>query len=185
VSSFYRRSSYRSVELAVGPAYWPVLGWAALLALVQTILVPVFMFRGAVPSLVTIVVVLYAVRVGARRASLIAIPAGLLEDIFAGTSGGWTISTTIVAMLVGGFSRRMFADGAFAPSMLCGIAVLARDVIFWAVMRLEGYPPGYAVAHAHAALWSALLTAIVAFGWMLVHGRLVADKTTVERFGER
>jgi rod shape-determining protein MreD len=182
VSSFYRRSSYRSVELSVGPAYWPVLGWTVLLALLQTIVVPLFAFRAAVPSLVTIVVVLYAVRVGARRAAILAIPAGLLEDIFAGTGGGWTIATTVVAMLVGGLSRRMFADGAFAPALLCGLAVLARDLVFWAVMRLEGYPPGYATAHLHAALWSALLTSLVAFLWLLIRGRLVADKTTVERY---
>jgi rod shape-determining protein MreD len=183
VSSFYRRSSYRSVELAVGPAYWPVLGWTALLAFAQTALVPLFAFRGAVPSFVTIAVVLYAVRVGARRGALLAIPAGLLEDVFAGTGGGWTISTTLVALLAGGLSRRMFADGAFAPAVLCGIAVLARDLVFWSVMRIEGYPAGFATAHAHAALWRALLTAIVAFLWLLVRGRLVTDKTTVERFG--
>jgi rod shape-determining protein MreD len=181
--SLYRRGSYRSVELAVGPSYWPVLGWTALLALAQTVLVPIFAFRGAVPSLVTIVVVLYAARVGPRRAALLAIPAGLLEDIFAGTGGGWTIATTIVALLVGGFSRRMFADGAFAPAVLCGIAVLARDAVFWSVMRIEGFPPGYATAHLHLALWRALLTGLVAFAWLLVHGRLVADKTTVERYG--
>ena len=62
-------------------------------------------------------------------------------------------------------------------------AVLVRDLAFWSVMRIEGFPPGYATAHAHAALWSALLTAIVAFLWLLVRGRLVTDKTTVERFG--
>jgi rod shape-determining protein MreD len=182
VSSFYR-AKYRSVEIAVGPAYWPVLGWTALLALAQTVVLPLFAFRGAVPSLVTIAVVLYAARVGARRGAFLGLPAGLLEDIFAGTNGAWTIATTIVALLVGGFSRRMFADGAFAPSVLCAVAVLVRDLIFWSVLRLEGYPPGYAATHAHLALWRAALTAAVAFAWLVVRGRLVADKTTIERYG--
>jgi rod shape-determining protein MreD len=182
VSSFYRRK-YRSVEIAVGPAYWPWLGWTALLALAQTVVVPLLAFRGAVPSLVTIAVVLYAVRTGARRGALLALPAGLLEDVFAGTGGGWTISTTIVALLVGGFTRRMFADGAFVPAMLCGAAVLVRDLVFWSVMRMEGFPPGYAAVHAHAALWRALLTALIAFAWLVVRGRLVTDKTTIQRYG--
>ena len=182
MSSFYR-SKYRSIEISVGPAYWPVLGWTALLAFAQTVAVPLFAFRGAVPSLVTIAVVLYAVRAGARRGVLLALPAGLLEDIFAGTGGGWTISTTIVALLVGGFTRRMFADGAFVPSMLCGAAVLVRDVVFWSVMRMEGFPPGYASVHAHTALWRALLTALVAFAWLVIRGRLVTDKTTIQRYG--
>ncbi len=182
MSSFYR-SKYRSIEIAVGPAYWPMLGRTALLAFAQTVAVPLIAFRGAVPSLVTIAVVLYASRVGARRGAMLALPAGLLEDIFAGTGGGWTISTTIVALLVGGFSRRMFADGAFVPAVLCGAAVLVRDTIFWVVMRLEGFPAGFATAHAHTALWRALLTAAVAFAWLVVRGRLVTDKTTIERYG--
>lgn len=182
MSSFSARK-YRSLEITVGPAYWPVLGWTALLAFAQTVVVPLFAFRGAVPSLVTIAVVLYASRAGARRGVMLAIPAGLLEDIFGGTSGGWTIATTIVALLVGAFSRRMFADGAFVPALLCGGGVLVRDLVFWSVMRIEGFPPGFATAHMHTSLWRALLTAIVAFAWLVLRGRLVSDKTTIERYG--
>ena len=182
MSSFYR-SKYRSIEISVGPAYWPVLGWTALLAFAQTVAVPLFAFRGAVPSLVTIAVVLYASRAGARRGALLGLPAGLLEDIFAGTGGGWTLATTVVGLLAGGFSRRMFADGAFVPAVLCGLGVLVRDLIFWATMRLEGFPPGFAVAHLHTSLWRALLTALIAFVWLVVRRRLVSDKTTIKRYG--
>ncbi|MDB5029222.1 MAG: hypothetical protein JWO66_2911 [Candidatus Eremiobacteraeota bacterium] len=171
------------MEISVGPAYWPALGWTSLLALAQTIIGPLLAFRGAVPSLVTIAVVLYASRVGARRGAMLALPAGLLVDIFAGTGGGWTIATTVVALLVGGFSRRMFADGAFVPAVLCGAAVLVRDAVFWSVMRIEGFPAGFATAHAHTSLWRALLTAVVAFAWLVIRGRLVTDKTTIERYG--
>jgi rod shape-determining protein MreD len=182
MSSFYRRK-YRSIEISVGPAYWPAFGWTALLAFLQTVLVPLLVFRGAVPSLVTIAVVLYASRAGSRRGAMLALPAGVREAVFAGTAGGWTISTTIVALLVGLVSRRMFADGAFVPAVLCGLAVLARDLMFWSIMRIEGFPPGFAVAHLHTSLWRALLTALVAFGWLVLRGRLVTDKTTIERYG--
>lgn len=182
MSSFYRRK-YRSVEIAVGPAYWPVLGWTTLLAFAQTVFVPLLAWRGAVPSLVAISVVLYASRAGARRGAMLAIPAGLLEDIFAGTGGAWTIATTIVALLVGGLSRRMFTDGAIAPAVLCGVAVLARDLLFWMVMRFEGFPPGFALAHTHTALLRAALSALVALVWLIVRTRLVTDKTTIERYG--
>ncbi|HEY0614208.1 MAG TPA: rod shape-determining protein MreD [Candidatus Elarobacter sp.] len=171
------------MEISVGPAYWPVLGWTSLLAFAQTVAAPLVAFRGAVPSLVTIAVVLYAMRAGARRGVLLALPAGLLEDIFAGTGGGWTIATTIVALLAGGFSRRMFAEGALVPALLCGFAVLVRDLVFWCVMRVEGFPPGFATAHAHTALWRAAFTAIVAFAWLFARGRLVTDKTKIERYG--
>ena len=171
------------MEIAVGPAYWPAFGWTALLAFAQTVVVPLLAFRGAVPSLVTIAVVLYASRAGARRGALLALPAGLLEDIFAGTGGGWTISSTIVALLVGGFTRRMFVDGAFVPALLCGGAVLVRDVVFWSVMRIEGFPPGFATAHAHTSLWRALLTMLVAFACLVLRGRFFTDKTKIERYG--
>jgi rod shape-determining protein MreD len=119
----------------------------------------------------------------AVRGALLGLPAGLLEDIFAGTGGGWTISTTIVGLLAGAFSRRMFADGAFVPAVLCGIAVLVRDLIFWATMRVEGFPAGFALAHFHTSLWRALLTALIAFLWLVVRRRLVTDKTTIQRYG--
>jgi hypothetical protein len=55
--------------------------------------------------------------------------------------------------------------------------------VFWSVMRIEGFPAGFATAHAHTSLWRALLTAVVAFAWLVIRGRLVTDKTTIERYG--
>ena len=176
------RTTYRSVEISVGPAYLPTLGWTALLAFIQTTLLPLVAFRGSVPSLVTIAVVLYAARVGARRGALLAIPAGLLEDAFGGGIGGATLALTIVALLVGGISRRVFADGAVIAALLCGAAVLLRDLIFWSWLRIGGFPEGFATVHAHAAVVRALLTTLVAFAWLALRGRLVADKTTVHRY---
>ena len=74
------------------------------------------------------------------------------------------------------------ADGAFVPAVLCGVAMLVRDFVFWSVMRVEGFPHGYALAHFHTALWRAALSALVAFLWLVVRGRLVTDKTTIERY---
>ena len=37
-------------------------------------------------------------------------------------------------------------------SLLWLLAVLVRDLIFWGVMRIEGFPPGFATAHAHTGL---------------------------------
>ena len=181
MSSSYR-TAYRSVEIVTGPAFWPSLGWTLACVLAQTTLVPYAAFRGAVPSLPLIAVVLYASRVGARRGALLGIIVGALEDIFAGTGGAWTLSTTLIALAVGGLSRRTFVDGAFLPGVLCALAMLVRDLMFWSVMRLEGYPPGFAVAHVHNAGWRALLTALAAFVFLTIRGRLVVDKTTIQRF---
>ena len=73
----------------------------------------------------------------------------------------------------------MIEEMAAAPD----IAVLVRDLLFWTVMRAEGFPPGFALAHLHTSLWRALLTAVIAYAWLLARGRFVTDKTTIERYG--
>ena len=94
---------------------------------VQTTFAQFMVFHGAVPSLVTIAVVLYAAKLGARRGALFGLIAGLLEDCFAGTAGAWTIATTVTALAVGGISRTFFSDGFAMLGALVAIAVLLRD----------------------------------------------------------
>lgn len=182
MSSSFRSKPYRSIEIVAGPAFWPSLGWTIVCLLAQTTLVPLFVFRGAVPSLPLIAVVLYASRVGARRGAVLGVIAGCIEDVFAGSGGAWTIATTLVALGIGALSRRTFVDGAFIPAVLCAFASVGRDLVYWSVMRLEGFPPGFATAHLHAAGWRALLTALVVFIFLTARGRLVVDKTTIQRY---
>ena len=139
-------------------------------------------FHGAVPSLVTIAVVLYAAKVGARRGGVFGLIAGLLEDCFAGTGGAWTISTTLTGLAVGGISRTFFSDGVPMLGALVALAILLRDAVFWGVMSIEGYPRGFAVAHFHAALWQAAISGVCAMLYLLVRDRFIVDRTTVERY---
>jgi len=60
-------------------------------------------------------------------------------------------------------------------------AVLVRDALFWFVMRIEGYPQGLAVAHAHAAVYQALATGVAAFVYLVIRTRFVVDATSVQR----
>ncbi len=149
---------------------------------VQTTFAQFMVFHGAVPSLVTIAVVLYAAKLGARRGALFGLIAGLLEDCFAGTAGAWTIATTVTALAVGGISRTFFSDGFAMLGALVAIAVLLRDALFWGVMSLEGYPAGFAVAHAHAAIWQATMTGVAAVIYLVLRDRFITDRMTVERY---
>jgi len=180
--SWSSRSSFRSIEVVEGPALWPTVGLTVLAVFLQTMFAQFVSFRGATPSLVTIAVVLYAAKVGARRGVLFGIIAGVLEDCFAGTGGAWTIATTLTALAVGGISRTFFSDGVAMLAALVAIAILLRDAIFWVVMSLAGYPRGFAVAHLHAALWQALLTGTCAIVYLLLRPRFITDRTTVERY---
>jgi rod shape-determining protein MreD len=180
--SWSSRSSFRSIEIVEGPALAPTVGLAVLAIFFQTMFAQYITFRGAVPSLVTIAVVLYAAKVGARRGAVFGIIAGVLEDSFAGSGYAWTVATTLMALAVGGISRTFFSDGVAMLGALVAIAVVFRDAIFWAEMSIAGYPRGFAVTHLHAALWQALITGACAIAYLLLRPRFITDRTTVERY---
>jgi rod shape-determining protein MreD len=176
------RSNYRSIEIVNGPSFWRSAGFIALAVFVQTVFAPILMVRNGMPSFVTIVIVLYALRVGARRGALLGILAGVLTDAVAGTGGAWTLSYTALALITGGVSKRFFADGIVLPSIAIAIAAMLRSLLFWIVMSAEGYPRGYGANHLHAALESAVLTAVYAFVYLLFRSRFGGEQTRIERF---
>jgi rod shape-determining protein MreD len=142
--------------------------WLAIAFAAQVTFMHWFTFRGAVPSAVLVVVVWYAIRVDALRASLFGLVAGMCEDILAtGTGAAWTISTTVTALLAGMLSRNFFADSLPIGAGIAALATLIRNAIFWMVMSLEGYPPGLASLHAHQTMWQAVLNSILMLVLML------------------
>jgi rod shape-determining protein MreD len=180
--SSFSRSRFRSIEVVTGPALWPTIGLTVAAVFAQTVFAPFMTIHGVVPSLVTIAVVLYAAKGGARRGAILGIVAGLLEDCFGGTGGAWTIATTMTALVVGGIARTFFSDGFAMLGALVALAVFLRDGLFWIMMSLQGYPRGFAVAHVHAAIWQAALTGGCAVLYLAARSRFVADRTAVERY---
>jgi rod shape-determining protein MreD len=160
-------SSYRSNHVHEAPFAGPVW-WVAASVLCGALLLQIealrgLSFRGAELSIVTVVVVWYALRAGWRHAAVFGLVAGLAEDVFSAQTGGaWTISTTLTALFVSWLSRWFFADSAFVVGGAVAVATLLRRMLFWMVMALQGYPPGYAGTHLHEALWEALLNACFA-----------------------
>lgn len=181
MSSLYR-NKFRSIEIVSGPSLGPTIGWVALLIFLQVMFAPYLAIRDAVPSLVAIPVVLFAVRGGARRGAILGIIAGALEDIYAGTPGAWTIATTLLALAIGRMGRGFFSDGFPMLGALVALGVLLRDLIFWTIMRIDGYPDGLGVAHLHASLYQALYTGILTVIYLVVRTRVVVDRTNVERY---
>lgn len=144
-----------------GPEWWvPALFLIAGL-LLQSEVLHYFTFRGAQPSIVLVAVVWYALRADFLRAGAFGFIAGLCEDAMgAQTGAAWTIATTFTALFASGLSRWLFADSPPAAAVVVFAATLLRRMIFWIVMALQGYPPGYARLHFHQALWEALLNAV-------------------------
>ena len=161
---------------------WPTIGWVVLAVFAQTVLAPYLQYRGTVPSLVTIAIVLYALRVGARRAAIVGIIAGAIEDALGGTGGAWTIATTLIALGAGTVARGFFSDGFPILGALIALTVLVRDAIFWFVMSLQGYPPGLGTAHFHTAVVQAVITGVIAILYLVARSRFITDRTDVERY---
>jgi rod shape-determining protein MreD len=181
VSSSYR-SKYRSIEVVAGPALWPTIGWVVLAVFVQATLAQLLAIHGTVPALVMIPVVRYAVRMGARRGAIAGVVAGVLDDAFGAGTGDWTIATTLVALGVGTLGRGFFSDGFLMQGFLVALAVALRDLIYWTLERFEGFPHGLATQHLHASLIQSVLTGLLTIVYLVVRGRLVVDRTSVERY---
>ncbi len=156
--------------------------WLVVALVAQTAFAPWLTVRDALPSFVTIVVVLYALRVGARRSVVLGTLAGILTDVVAGTGGGWTVAYVAIALGSGAVRSRFFADGIFLPGLLVAAAVLVRNAIFWSVMTAQGYPRGFGELHLHAALEQAALTAIAAVAVQLVRARFADPADRVQRY---
>ena len=70
------------------PAWWKVALTLLAVVIVQTTLVPQLAFRGAVPSLVLLLVLWYGMRTGVVSGLLFGTIAGACEDALAGWTGG-------------------------------------------------------------------------------------------------
>lgn len=155
-----------------GPA-WPLAAaWLVAALLAQATLVHFLAVRGVVPSIVTVVVVWYALRADALRAAAYGLAAGFAEDALAGVTGGsWTIATTATAALTSLMWRSFFADSIPTAAAAVFVATLLRSWIFWTAMSYQEYPGGLAGMHAREAAFGAILNALVMVFAMLAARR--------------
>lgn len=158
------------VNTRTGPASAPVSApawWTAALYLLAALFAQIEIMhyatlRGAEASAVLVVLVWYALRSDALHAAAFGLLAGLCEDVFSAQTGvAWTAASPLTALFVVWLSRWLFADSIPILAGVVIVATLVRRTIFWIVMALQGYPPGFARVHLHAALWEALLNAVL------------------------
>ncbi len=171
------RSLRTHIAPYVGPRWYVAAAWLAAALLAQATVVHALAVRDAVPSVVLVVVVWYAIRVDTWRAAAFGLAAGLCEDVLATQTGGaWTISTTLVAIAAGVLSRGFFADSIPLVASITLVASLARSLIFWTVMALQGYPGGLGTLHFHQALVQAALNVGLSILAMLVLRRIEGER---------
>lgn len=156
--------------------------WLLAALFVQTAFAPWLTIHGALPSFATIVVVLYALRVGSRDALLLGAITGVVTDVLAGTGGGWTVAYLLIAAGSGAVRAGFFADGIVMPSALVAAAVLVRNALFWIVQTAEGYPRGYGTSHLHIAVEQALYTGLAAVVIQFVRSRFANPDDRITRY---
>ncbi|MBV8073861.1 MAG: rod shape-determining protein MreD [Candidatus Eremiobacteraeota bacterium] len=146
------------------PVDWrKAAAWLLLAGFVQATVLHFAAVRGAVPSLVFLVVATYAVRAGVPAAILFGVAGGILEDALAGNTGAaWTLATTVSALGIALASRILFTDSVSIFAALVVVATLAREALYWSALSLEGYPVGLGAHYAKLAVASALYTGLAA-----------------------
>ena len=153
-----------------GPSWERAAIYLALALIAQVTFLHFFTVHGAAISIALIAVIWFAILADPRRAAIYGFVAGFCEDMLSsGTGGAWTISTTITALLAGSLSRAFFADSIPLVSGIVVVSTLVRDLIFWIVMKAQGFPPGLATLHFHQALWQALLNALFVIAATLIY----------------
>ena len=166
------RSNDREIAAVSAPSIAIAVGLLALAAVLQATVLHALAIRNATPSLILVVVVLYALQVGTKRGLLIGVLGGLFEDaLTGGTGGSWTLSTALVAIVAGAMSRFFFSDSPPALMIAVALGSLLHSAFFWSIMSLGGYPSGLAVAHLHTAILQAIYTTVVATPVIFFVGR--------------
>lgn len=147
----------------MSPPWWTAAAWLTTAFLVQLTIFPFVALRGAQPSAVLVAVMWYSIRSDPRRAVVVGLIAGFIEDAIAGTTGGaFTVGTALAAILGALASRGFFADSIPIVAGVTFVATIVRSVAFWTVMAIQGFPPGLARIHLHQSLWQAFLNASLA-----------------------
>jgi len=171
--SFRNSAQEHAVRL---PTDWrAAAAWLFVAGFLQATVVHYIAFRGAVPSVIFLVVATYALRTGTAGAILLGAVGGLIEDALAGNTGAaWTIATTASTLAISVAARLLFAESPSIFAALLVLATLLREGIYWAVISLEGFPVGLGVHYMKIAIASSLYTGAIALVVVYLRWRLVS-----------
>ena len=145
------------------PLWW-IVALALIVALgVQASFAPALAFRGATPSLVTLVVAWYGLRSGVARGFAFGLFAGACEDALGGGTGvAWTFATGIAGALAGRIANTWLADTKLVLVPGIALLTLARIAIFTLVLAIGGKPIPLGATLVHVALWQSVFDAVLA-----------------------
>jgi rod shape-determining protein MreD len=112
--------------------------------LVQSTLVPVLGFRGVVPDLPIVLVVLLALRRGPEAGCLTGFALGLIQDaIVGGPLGLQAFSKAVVGFVAGELPRWWLVSNPLVPIAAAVLATVADGALRFAALQLFHYPAAF------------------------------------------
>ncbi len=155
------------------PPWWTVaIGLFAALVL-QSAVEPLVALRGAIPSLVLLLVLWYGLRTDLFTGLLFGTIAGACEDALAGWTGAaWTVATAIVGALAGRAAGSPVSETHVRVVAFVALATALRYAIFAIALRTEGVALPIPLTHFHALVWQCLANAALAYALVRLAPRL-------------
>ena len=152
----------RGARRLPSPGTWAAALFLALLALVQTSVLPYFEILGAQPSLVLVCVVILATMQVGTRALGWGFGGGLIVDLFsAAPLGTNALLFTLIAYLAGSGFGGVDRANVVIPVAAVALATVAYYPSVLLALQLQGVDIAWA-AHLPARLWPAIVVNLAA-----------------------
>jgi rod shape-determining protein MreD len=139
-----------------------VVPFLAIIALLQTTIMPHLAVWGVFPDLPLLVVVSWSLQRGGREGAVWGFIAGMIVDLFSGAPfGAATLSLTIVGFLSGIGQITAFQAHVALLLLVMFLATILYDLIFLLVILISGQTTAWLDNLFHIVLPSAALNALL------------------------
>jgi rod shape-determining protein MreD len=134
----------------------------AVVAILQTTLLPSLTIWGVFANLPLLIVVSWGLLRGSREGALWGFISGLMVDLLAGAPfGAATLSLTIVGFLVGLGEATVFRASIALPMIAMFLATIVYELLFLLIVQISGQPVAWLESIWRLVLPSALLNALL------------------------
>lgn len=114
--------------------------FAAALFVLQTSILPLMAYHGITADLMLLLTVSFAFLRGAKQGAFMGFSVGLMQDLAMGTYFGVnTLARTLMGLLFGQFSDRVFKEQFFLPVLASVAVTILNYFILALLMVLLGY----------------------------------------------
>lgn len=153
-------------EVSLPPRFAWLLLLAVVAIVVQSTILRDISFRGAHPSLLTVLLVWTGLRCGVSTGGWLGFLAGLIEDALGG-GGVNVIGTTLIGFAAGLLNVRFFADSIPVFVAAVAAATLVRGAVSYLIVNIGLGERGMFHRLSHEIVWQMALNCVLAVAALL------------------